>query len=118
MGFLKLKKKSAFLEINFRRNIFSKIIVLFKGIFSNLYSKDQKKNKVKDTRLFINSEGNFGPTKSLIAKVTSQALSFVVLVNKISRITNNHTTTLLIMKEQGLALWETVGALTQMQAGS
>lgn len=66
----------------------------------------------------MNREGNFGPTKSLIAKVTSYALSYVVLVNKISRIPNNHTTTLLIMKEQGLALWETVGTLTQTQAGS
>lgn len=65
----------------------------------------------------MNREGNFGPTKSLIAKVTSQAPSYVVLVNKISRIANNHTA-LLIMKERGLALWETVGALTQMQAGS
>lgn len=65
----------------------------------------------------MNREGNFEPTKSLIAKVTSQALSYVVLVNKINRIANNHTA-LLIMKEQGLALWETVGAFTQMQAGS
>lgn len=47
----------------------------------------------------MNREGKFGPTKSLIAKVTSQALSYVVLVNKISRLANNHMTTLLIMKE-------------------
>lgn len=71
VGFLKLKKKSVFLEIYFKRKIFSKIIVLHKEIFSNLYSKDQKKNKTKGERLFMNREGNFGPTKSLIAKVTS-----------------------------------------------
>lgn len=117
MDLLKLKK-NVFLEIYFRRKFLSIIIVLHKEIFSNLNSKDQKKNKAKDARLLMNKEGNFGPTKSLIAKVTSQALSYVVLVNKISRIANNHRTTLLIMKERCLALWETVGTLTQMQAGS